>query len=266
MFVRLGFAVAVHSESDILLVDEVLAVGDSAFRHKCMEKMKEIKAKQNVAIIFVSHDIYSVGAFCDKGLFVNKGHIVSQGNIQEVISDYQLFCNKCLLSNAHSRDDEVYCSKNIEITSITCLNNDCLPEKVFSSGDSLRIRIEFTSHKVVPNPKFELYIRKTNNELISAFGPHFNDIDIPVIMPGTGVIDCIIDSLPLIFGSYFINVGIYDETRSILLDWWSLQGHPELSFEISPNKTSIMMGQYLPICSFKNKWLLNDVTLEGPKK
>ena len=113
MFVRLGFAVAVHSEPDILLADEVLAVGDAAFRTKCYKKMNEIKAKRNVSIIFVSHDLYSVGVFCEKGLFIYGGRDLSQGKIQNVISDYQVLNNRLIMSQTvkKTQNDLIYCTE-----------------------------------------------------------------------------------------------------------------------------------------------------------
>ena len=259
MFVRLGFAVAVHSEPDILLADEVLAVGDAAFRTKCYKKMNEIKAKRNVSIIFVSHDLYSVGVFCEKGLFIYGGRDLSQGKIQNVISDYQVLNNRLIMSQTvkKTQNDLIYCTKDIEITSVKCLNRDGIERKAFSSGDTLRLKIQFKAKKEVPDSRFEIYIRKSGGELISVFGPHFDKKVIPSIKPGNWVIECVIDSLSLLSNSYYIDIGIYDETRKILLDWWNIDRHPDLTFEILPNQVSIMMGQYTPICHFKSKWSVN---------
>jgi lipopolysaccharide transport system ATP-binding protein len=87
MYVRLAFAVAAHLESEILIVDEVLAVGDAEFRKKCLGKMSEV-SKTGRTVIFVSHDMSSVSSLCNKGILMSGGNIVSQGPAEDIISQY----------------------------------------------------------------------------------------------------------------------------------------------------------------------------------
>lgn len=88
MYMRLAFSVAVHTNPDILLVDEILAVGDAAFQKKCIEKMKQFK-KNGVTIIFVSHDMNAVSNFCDKVICLSNGKIVHNGAVRAGIDYYQ---------------------------------------------------------------------------------------------------------------------------------------------------------------------------------
>lgn len=88
MYMRLGFSVAVNVEPDILLIDEILAVGDTAFQEKCLKKMQSFKNK-GVTIIFVSHALASVAAFCERTIWVDSGQIKADGTSQEVIKKYQ---------------------------------------------------------------------------------------------------------------------------------------------------------------------------------
>lgn len=88
MGVRLGFAVAAHLSSDIMIIDEVLAVGDTEFQKKCLGKMDEVAKNQGRTILFVSHDMRAVQSLCSKGLFLKNGRIVSQGLINQVIESY----------------------------------------------------------------------------------------------------------------------------------------------------------------------------------
>ena len=87
MYMRLGFSVAVHTDPEILLVDEIFAVGDTAFQEKCFNKMEEFK-KKNVTIVFVTHDMATVEKFCEKAIYINKGILESAGDKREIIKEY----------------------------------------------------------------------------------------------------------------------------------------------------------------------------------
>ena len=87
MYVRLGFAVAAHLEPDILIVDEVLAVGDANFQKKCLGKMEEV-SQQGRTVIFVSHNMFSIQNFCRRGILLESGRIVKDGNVSEVVEHY----------------------------------------------------------------------------------------------------------------------------------------------------------------------------------
>ncbi len=88
MYMRLGFSVAVHVPFDILLTDEILAVGDIEFQEKCIKKMNSFK-KEGKIIIFVSHALETVGAFCNKGLLIDKGNQIFYGDVKEAINKYK---------------------------------------------------------------------------------------------------------------------------------------------------------------------------------
>lgn len=94
MYMRLAFAVAAHLEPEILIVDEVLAVGDSQFQKKCLAKMDEISKDDGITVLFVSHNLEAVRSFCDTGIFLNKGTLISAGSIDDVVDDYARMYNK----------------------------------------------------------------------------------------------------------------------------------------------------------------------------
>lgn len=87
MFMRLAFAVAINVDADILLVDEILSVGDQHFQEKCLNKMKELKA-QGKTMVFVTHSLGSAKELCDRAVWLNKGHIQLDGDVNEVIDEY----------------------------------------------------------------------------------------------------------------------------------------------------------------------------------
>jgi lipopolysaccharide transport system ATP-binding protein len=90
MYVRLAFAVAAHLEPEILIVDEVLAVGDSSFQKKCLGKMEDVAEKEGRTVLFVSHNMAAISNLCSKGIWLNKGEIVSLGKANDVMSEYVL--------------------------------------------------------------------------------------------------------------------------------------------------------------------------------
>jgi len=89
MYMRLAFAVAVHTHPEILIVDEILAVGDTEFQKKCFNKMEEFKKSKDVTIIFVSHDLNQIKKFCNKAIYINHSKIISQGQVKTVCDKYE---------------------------------------------------------------------------------------------------------------------------------------------------------------------------------
>ena len=87
MYIRLGFSVAVHSDPEILIIDEVLAVGDAAFQEKCLAKMQEFRSR-GVTIVLVSHSMGLVQDFCERAILVNGGHLLADGEPAEVVQRY----------------------------------------------------------------------------------------------------------------------------------------------------------------------------------
>ncbi len=87
MYIRLGFSVAVHTDPEIMLIDEIFAVGDTSFQKKCFRKMEEFK-KNKVTIVFVTHDMEVVKSFCEKAMFLNKGRLENIGNPKEIVNEY----------------------------------------------------------------------------------------------------------------------------------------------------------------------------------
>lgn len=87
MYMRLGFAIAVHTDPDILLVDEILAVGDTAFQKKCLQRIEQFKRK-GVTILFISHDLDVVSKYCDRVLYIDEGEVKKEGITEEVLKEY----------------------------------------------------------------------------------------------------------------------------------------------------------------------------------
>jgi len=148
MYARLGFSVAAHIDPDVLIVDEVLSVGDYVFQRKCLDRMREV-ISNGAAVLFVSHNLKSVAEFCHRGLLLERGRMVTIGPTQEVISSYL----------DRSRNDHLKAtdSKSVVISKVTVRNGagECLR---FKSGEKAWIDIELTAYKRCSKLSVSLYV------------------------------------------------------------------------------------------------------------
>jgi lipopolysaccharide transport system ATP-binding protein len=152
MYVRLAFSVAVHLDSDIILADEVLAVGDAAFQAKCINKMEDISKSQGRTVIFVSHNASAVRKLCLKGIWLNKGKLHYSGDVDTVLDEYSRASRP--MEYSRERDlsgDERYGSGEARINwaKIQAISPRGIPKEDFQTGDDLDIGIRIdTSHDV----------------------------------------------------------------------------------------------------------------------
>jgi len=140
MYVRLAFAVAAHLNSEILIVDEVLAVGDASFQKKSLGKMEHASQQSGKTILFVSHNMGQISSLCNKGILLNKGRIEGEGNIQNIITRY--FDNG---ENAGEEQSEFNYgsnpSKEYAITKLVILNKESHPSKSFGHDETVTLAI-----------------------------------------------------------------------------------------------------------------------------
>lgn len=262
MYVRLGFAVAVHCEPDVLLIDEVLAVGDRAFTSKCYQKLNDMKQKKAMATVLVSHDLFLVEKFCDKAIFLNNGVVKKQGKIRETLQSYQSTINQLLLQQS-KKDALVPKARTTEVKIVNAIlvSEDGKEQRSFSYGDTVGVRIEYEAIQTIESPRFLIAIRRYDGELVAMFAPHLDGIETPDIR-GKGIVDCRIPNLPILANTYYVNVQIDDKAGMGTYDWWDGSGRPELTLSILPNQISIVMGQWAGICHFESKWMINEKELE----
>jgi lipopolysaccharide transport system ATP-binding protein len=148
MYVRLAFAVAAHLNSDILIVDEVLAVGDASFQKKSLEKMENVSQQVGKTILFVSHNMGQVSALCNKGLLLKDGHVAHEGKIQSIISNY--FDGQTEQSNSVS---DIRYPQNLEkeliISRIQLLDENHIPTHSFPHDAPLKIAVEIQKNSAL---------------------------------------------------------------------------------------------------------------------
>lgn len=168
MYVRLGFAVAIHADPDILLVDEVLAVGDLAFSAKCFDKMNYIKGK-GTTIIFVSHDLNKIAEYCDRALIIHRGSIFKEGEMTEVISSFKCLMNELYVRASHT-DFPDYVGRfgtgDAEILEAELLGSSGVPVEVVRTGENCILKILICFHKQVLDPIVGFILRSSSNILL----------------------------------------------------------------------------------------------------
>lgn len=165
MQVRLAFSIAIRAKSDVLLIDEVLAVGDAAFQAKCFDYFYKLK-KSNTTVIFISHDKTSLERFCDRGILINDGRIIAKGPITEVLKSY----SKVVLGEMRHTDlgDEEKANKKKPLNTSTNITNtyttdgnDKKQEK-FSYGDDMYANFNITFRRKLTNPIFGITLWQKN--------------------------------------------------------------------------------------------------------
>jgi len=162
MRVRLGFAVAAHLESEILIVDEVLAVGDAEFQKKCLGKMDEISKGEGRTIIFVSHNMSAVQNLCDKGIVMEQGQVKFAGDIDEAIESYLSFFD----SGGDYR--ELHKDKAISLVGFD------IPSAI-KYGSSLRLSFDFLSKEVFKKCFFDVAVLDSNMNIITHYKSNYSE-------------------------------------------------------------------------------------------
>ncbi len=196
MYVRLGFAVAAHINPAVLLVDEVLAVGDANFQSKCQQRIEELR-RGGMTIAFVSHDMPAVERLCDRVVFISKGQLRAVGKPQDVISIYYnevLFAKKSSTDLAQNNTGLAIESKtslygqDAEILGVTFVNGDGQETDTISTGDKLTVRIRYRTYSQITDPMFELLFYSPDDRLYAHMTTEINGDPIGVL-PDEGIVE-----------------------------------------------------------------------------
>ncbi len=167
MYMRLAFSVAINVDADILLIDEILAVGDAVFQAKCFNRLREIKAA-GTTVVIVSHSLQQIEQFCERSLWIQDGRIQAEGQPREVHSRYLDFMGKRRQKIGSSTDASDKTGKdrwgngNARITDIRLLGESGAPQSVFKTGESLRIQMDYEVIRPVEDAVFGIGIFRTD--------------------------------------------------------------------------------------------------------
>ncbi len=257
MVMRLGFAVAINVNPDILITDEVLAVGDEAFQRKCLEAIAQIR-RSGKTIIFVSHALEAVRGLCQRVIWLDHGEVRADGKASAVIDQYLEHANRRHRDRLEAefaaptappadaapaegtppegetapveRPVSRWGSGEVRVTDAQFLDGNGVPAKVFQTGDPLTIRLYYNAPARVWYPVFGIALYTGNG--VHVFGPNtrFAEVEIPFV-EGEGYVDYTIEALPLMPGVYDLTVAATNSDMTVMYD----HQHNWYHFVVQPN-------------------------------
>jgi lipopolysaccharide transport system ATP-binding protein len=198
MFVRLAFSVAAQMEPDILLLDEVLAVGDLAFQRKCMDFAKDLQ-KRDATILFVSHNLFSIKSMCERVIYLRHGRVVFDGPTEQGIERYEADCRLSDISWAKP-DAGAW---PVRITDVAVTDQAGAPKTVFDYGEPMRVRVAFEAHGPVKDPNFILAIVRSDGVACCNYS---TEVDGFAVDPAEGVIELLTPPLSLVSELYTLEI------------------------------------------------------------
>ena len=237
MFVRLAFAVAINTDPEILIVDEALAVGDTRFQLKCMEKFEEFR-KAGKTILFVSHDLSSIKRFCERTVWLHRGKLIVDGETDQVTDLYNDFLKSELSiedfmsgrfkeNNREEKNEEIYREEQLEsidiaeIVKLIIYDKNYMEKENVTSGEEIRVRVQYLVKDVsIDKPVLGIAIRSIDNKYICGLNTLLDHISIPW-RRGVNEMELIYRSLDLIGGHYYFDAALMDSTATVFMDYKS---------------------------------------------
>lgn len=223
MYVRLGFAVAIHTDPDLLLVDEVLAVGDVHFQNRCMESIYRFRHAGGT-LLLVSHDLGTIQSLCNRALWIDDGLVAAEGAPADVVMAYKHHMadleerQKGNSPQERVGDGQRWGTREVEITAVELCSDSGLPRTTFNTGEPLTIRLHYRCAQPIERPVFGFGISHQNG--VHIFGPNTKFAALPIEqLRGSGVISYTLPELPLLEGQYTLSVAAVNDTDTMTFDY-----------------------------------------------
>ncbi|MCA9943248.1 MAG: ABC transporter ATP-binding protein [Anaerolineales bacterium] len=235
MQMRLAFAVAAHTSPDILLIDEVLAVGDEAFRRKCFTRLEQFK-EEGTTIVIVSHQVTQVRELCDEVLWLHNGHLVAHGDPEMVVGQYSTEMSmtkkrrlRSVVSNDADADDPTFRARGkkhrfgtneMEITAVLLRDKAGDVVQSLPAGEPLTVEVVYKAPKTIAEPIFNVVITRERQVCCAVNTAGEEEVE---VVAGNGRFTLEFDRLDLVNGLYHIDVGIHAANWSHAYDYhWHL--------------------------------------------
>ena len=216
MFVRLGFAVAANVEPDVLLIDEVLSVGDEVFQRRCAEKIEEFR-RDGRTIIFVSHGLGQVEQLCEQAAWIDRGEVVELGPASDVISRYRGDSHEDVRVEADQGTR--WGSQEAEITFAGFVDEHGEPASLLTSLEPTTLRLEYDAHQPLQDVVIGFRIDTMNGFLVWGTSTRLARKTIG-LMRGKGAVELEIEALPLLEGVFYLSVSVTDQAEVHEYDHW----------------------------------------------
>lgn len=231
MYVRLGFSVAVHVDPEILIIDEVIAVGDEDFQRRCFDHLYKLR-RQGVTIVVVSHSLGLMQTLCDEVAWLDHGQLQQIGPAPEVVRAYTTRVNEAELERIesgaeglggqprmeHDLDDG---QRPITIEKVEVLDGDGVPTSATHPGHPLTIRVHYDARRPVEAPIVSFALEDAAGLHLANPTVRTADLAADVVVDGPGHVDYVIPELSLAPGEYLISLAIHDAHGMVRLDYKS---------------------------------------------
>ncbi|MGQ9536437.1 MAG: ABC transporter ATP-binding protein [Actinomycetota bacterium] len=226
MYVRLGFSVAININPDILLVDEVLAVGDEAFQAKCLDRISRLQ-ESGKTIVLVTHNADLAEAISDRVLWLERGRVKMLGDPQGVVEAY----HEAMSTRPEGSE---FGNRDIVIERVQLLDGEGRPAEVFRTGEPLVLRLHYTARRPVEDPVFGFGFYDRLGLMVFGTNTRLREVDIPRV-EGNGVVEFTIPSLSMLDGRYYVSVAAHTRDGQVNYHWLD----KKYSFEVtSPGRDS----------------------------
>ncbi len=224
MYMRLAFSVAINVDADVLLIDEILAVGDANFQAKCFNRMREIKA-MGTTIVIVSHSLAQIEQICDRSYWIQDGLIQAEGAPRDVHPKYLEFMGelrqeiiekedkkkeeKVRRAEKKSEDGSRWGNGDAEITAVSTYNSKGQTTTVFQTGETVTLRVEYTVSKPVKDAIFGIAIYRNDGTHVYGTNTQIDKLK-SFDLTGDGVLEVTLDRMALLPGAYIFDIAIHN--------------------------------------------------------
>jgi lipopolysaccharide transport system ATP-binding protein len=238
MFARLGFAIAVNVDPDVLLIDEVLAVGDQSFQARCMDKMMEFR-DSGKTLILVTHDLGAVESFCERAIWINDGVLRGDGLPHHVGRRYVAFVNEHDEQRAAARPAPatakaeehvpINAEHAMQLVAMSFVDAEGTEREVFHNGESIAVRVHYRALAPVPSPICEISMERNDGTQVTATSSRMGGLDLEWLEPGEGAFEWEIGDLRLTPGTYYFTPRLLERNGMHAFDlherWYRLRVH-----------------------------------------
>ncbi|MFA5866597.1 MAG: ABC transporter ATP-binding protein [Actinomycetota bacterium] len=225
MHMRLGFAIAINVNPDVLLIDEVLAVGDEAFQSKCYDAVIDIK-NRGKTIILVTHDLEAVRKFCDSAVWLDGGRLMREGSTGDVIDAYRVEVHKKEREKMLQGVDEIlprgnrYGSGEARVTKLEMLDKNGQSVRGFDLGEPVKVVMDYEARPDLGELIFGVSIFAKDGTYCFGTNTGVDGLTISS-SKGKGTVTLVFESLPLMAGTYLLDIGLFDQNAKHPYDYLS---------------------------------------------
>jgi ABC-type polysaccharide/polyol phosphate transport system ATPase subunit len=212
MYVRLGFSVAINVEPDVLLVDEVLAVGDEQFQRRCREKFMDLKSEGRT-VVLVSHAMGSLRSLCDRAAWLEEGVVREVGPVHQVADAYVGEVDDA----PHSETEARWGSGEMRIDEIELLDEAGVPTHRVRTGEPVTVRLTYSTRQPIAGPVFGLVFTRADGLEVAGINTS-EEVAVLTRVDGSGRVDLVIDRVPFLAGSYELTPSIFDSALVNAID------------------------------------------------